>query len=345
MRIIPSAILIVLLLGCGQRTDNVHHKTILAFGTIIEVTIRHPDSKLVKAAFGRLEADFKTMHRLWHPWEPGPLSRTNQLLQTGEWFSVAPSVLPLISRSRELAIQSGHYFNPAIGKLIHIWGFHRNDPTVKQDIDQNELDRLQNNIPRMDQVEINGIKMRGHHPDLQIDVGGIAKGYGIDQAISMLKSMGIQHAIINAGGDLRAIGRHADRPWTVGIQHPRKEKILASIETLNDESIFTSGDYQRYYMDNGQRRHHILDPFTGKSVNHTMATTVIHDNATVADAAATAIMAAGPEHWHEVARALNIHYVLLLASDGTLYMNPAMHERLELSGHEPYKIVLGPSLK
>jgi len=134
-------------------------------------------------------------------------------------------------------------------------------------------------------------------------------------------------------------------PWTVGIQHPRKEKILASIETLNDESIFTSGDYQRYYMDNGQRRHHILDPFTGKSVNHTMATTVIHDNATVADAAATAIMAAGPEHWHEVARALNIHYVLLLASDGTLYMNPAMHERLELSGHEPYKIVLGPSLK
>ena len=344
MRKLFFCVLLILLTACSQDVGTIHQRSILAFGTVIDITLYHPDKMLARQAFQRLETDFQTMHRLWHPWNPGPLSRTNQLLQSGGWFSAAPSIYPLLLRSRELAIQSGHYFNPAIGKLVKLWGFHRNDPSTEIDIDQDELKRLQTDIPSMEDIEIDGIRMRGLHPDIQIDVGGIAKGYGIDRAIDTLKTMGINNAIINAGGDLRAIGKHGNHPWKIGIQRPRASGTLASLETLADESVFTSGDYQRFYTQNGRRIQHIIDPFRGLAVSETIAVTVIHTDATVADAAATALMVAGPKHWHSVAQRLGIKYVMLLDTKGSLHINPAMHKRLSLVDPLPYKLSISVPL-
>ncbi|TNF93456.1 MAG: FAD:protein FMN transferase [Gammaproteobacteria bacterium] len=338
---------VLLIGGCEQKsaTHSIFHKQIFVFGTTIDITIRHPNKKLVDQAFIRLEDDFNTMHATWHPWEPGPLTRTNQLLQTGEWFTAPSSVLPLITQAQDLAIRSEHYFNPAIGKLIRLWGFHRSDPE-NQDavIERAELERLQSKLPQMTDIEIDGIKIRGKHPDLQVDLGGFAKGYGIDRGIEMLQGMGIQHAIINAGGDLRAIGKHPDRTWRIGVQHPRKNAVLATIETIRDESVFTSGDYRRYYMQEGKRRHHIIDPRTGQSVAHTIAVTVIHHNAAEADAAATALMVAGPENWWDTARNMGIRYVMLLAADGSIHMNPAMAKRLQLNIADQTKIKISKPL-
>jgi len=332
MKVIAVLILPIFLWGCSpQPTSVTKHHQILAFGTIINVTIRHQNSQLIDQAFKRLETDFLTMHEVWHPWEPSALTRTNILLQTGEWFTASTSVLPLIQRTRELAIQSGHFFNPAIGKLIQQWGFHRNEANQPFTPDMKVIRELQSNIPTMEDIEFEAISMRGLNPNIQVDPGGVAKGYGIDQAIDTLRKMGIQHAIINAGGDLRAIGRHSNRPWQIGIQHPRKTAVLASIETLSDESIFTSGDYQRFYMQDKQRRHHIIDPLTGEPVSHTIAVTVIHPDATTADAAATALLTAGKDNMTRVARAMGIRYVLLMTSEGDLFMNQAMQERLQIN--------------
>jgi len=336
MKVLAALILPILLCSCSpQPAHFTRHHQMLAFGTIIDITIRHQDRQLIDQAFKRLETDFLTMHEVWHPWEPSALVRTNQLLQTGNWFTASTSVLPLIQRARELAIQSKHFFNPAIGKLIQQWGFHRNEADQPFEPDMATIRELQQNIPTMEDIEFDGISMRGLNPDIQFDPGGIAKGYGIDQAIHTLQRMGIRHAIINAGGDLRAIGQHGDRPWKIGIQHPRKTSVLASIETLSDESIFTSGDYQRFYMQGNQRRHHIIDPQTGEPVSHTVAVTVIHPDATTADAAATALLAAGKNNLVKVARAMSIQYVLLMTSSGELLMNHAMQNRLEI--HEDLK--------
>jgi thiamine biosynthesis lipoprotein len=348
MKVVFLVFLVTLLVsGCQQKTTalDIHQRQIFAFGTVIDVTIRHPDKQTADQAFLRLEEDFRTMHATWHPWEPGALTRTNQLLQTGEWFTAPSSVLPLIEQSQALAIRSEHYFNPAIGKLIRLWGFHQNDPQNQDNsIDQEELARLRKNMPRMTDIEIDGIRMRGKHPDLLVDLGGFAKGYGIDRAIETLQQMGIKHAILNAGGDLRAIGKHPDRSWKIGVQHPRQSGILATIETLNDESVFTSGDYRRYYMQDDKRRHHIIDTRTGQSVDHTIAVTVIHHNAAEADAAATALMVAGPMHWWDIANKLGIHYVMLLATDGSIHMNPAMQQRIKLNLTGSSKIKLSRPL-
>jgi thiamine biosynthesis lipoprotein len=324
-------LLSLVLIGCSPRAEIItRHHQILAFGTIIEVTIRHHDNQLIDQALQRLESDFLTMHRIWHPWEPGTMTRTNQLLQSGEWFTAATSVLPLIKRTRELAILSENFFNPAIGKLISAWGFHRNDASQPFIPDMKLINALRADIPTMQDVEIEGISMRGLNPNIQVDLGGIAKGYAIDQATNMLRTMGITHAIINAGGDLKVIGQHDQRPWKIGIQHPRKPLVLASIEAVSDESIFTSGDYQRFYMQQEKRRHHIIDPRTGEPVSHTMAVTVIHQDATVADAAATALLAAGAAHASHVASAMGIRHFLLMTESGKLVMSRSMQQRLQL---------------
>ena len=332
MRLLLVTLIVGFLWGCSADSgDHVRQHEILAFGTIITVTIRHQDDRLINNAFSRLETDFQTMHKIWHPWEPGPLTRTNQLLQTGEWFTASTSVLPLIKISKSLALQSSGYFNPAIGKLVMLWGFHRNDPAEPFTPEMEKIHVVMTDIPTMSDLQIDGIRLRGLNPYMQLDLGGIAKGYGIDRAIETLQSMGIDHAIINAGGDLRAIGQHVDHPWTIGIQHPREPKVLARIKTLQDESIFTSGDYQRFYLDHDQRRHHIIDPQTGEPVSHTIAVTIIHPQATVADAAATALMAAGRKNMIKVAKDMGIQYVLLMASNGEIYLNKKMRQRLDFN--------------
>jgi len=332
MKRVTWLIFLLLAWGCTEQpTPATRQHQILAFGTIINVTIRHHDNELIDRAFQRLETDFLTMHRIWHPWEPGALTRTNQLLQSGERFTASTSILPLLLRTRTLAIQSDHFFNPAIGKLVKLWGFHRNDADQPFSPDMAVIDKLQGNIPTMEDIEIDGITMRGLNPDIQIDLGGIAKGYGIDEAIKTLRLMGIEHAIINAGGDLKAIGEHGERPWKVGIQHPRQPGVLASIETLSDESIFTSGDYRRFYVQDNKRRHHIIDPRTGEPVSHTIAVTVIHPDATTADAAATALLAAGKDNIARVARAMGIRHVLLMTHDGELIMSSEMQQRLQVN--------------
>ena len=203
--------------GCSQNTsDHVRQHEILAFGTIITVTIRHHDDLLITRAFSRLETDFQTMHKIWHPWEPGSLTRTNQLLQTGEWFTASTSILPLIQASKSLAEKSGQLFNPAIGKLVELWGFHRNNPEQPFIPDMQQIKQVQANIPTMNDLQIDGIRLRANNPHIQLDLGGIAKGYGIDQAINTLRAMGIRNAIINAGGDLRAMPRSSKPALDLG---------------------------------------------------------------------------------------------------------------------------------
>ncbi len=168
------------------------------------------------------------------------------------------------------------------------------------------------------------------NPAVSYDLGAFAKGYALDRAIERLHELGINNAIVNAGGDLRAIGQHGERPWRIGIRHPRQDGILASVEISGDASVFTSGDYERFFEVDGKRYHHIIDPRSGYPANKTTSVTIIHDNAATADAAATALFVAGPDDWVMIARNLHIRFVMLIDTDGIIHMNPAMQSRIQL---------------
>lgn len=343
---VPSLLLAVaslfLLISCEQN-QPVHTTQFLAFGTLVDLTIAGTTRDRSETATEVIEKDFQQMHRSWHAWDPGPLGRVNRLIQTEKPFSVPPSVLPLIRRGQALSDQSDHLFNPAIGRLIDAWGFHSDDPDGHQPPAPELIAALLKSNPRMDDLKLNGIRINSENPSVKLDFGAFGKGYGIDMAIQHLQEMGIENAILNAGGDLRAIGSRNGTPWRIAIRHPSGKGVIASIQTLGNESIFTSGDYERNFTWKGKRYHHIIDPRTGYPTTGTASVTVIHNDSTTADAAATALFIAGPDQWHRIALQMGVHYVLLIDSAGRLHMNPAMKKRLELLD-ETRDIIISPPL-
>ncbi len=319
--------LLVLLLAACSRPPAERHDSQLVFGTLVDVTLYGVDDATAQQAFRQLREDFKLMHFMWHPWKPGPLGRTNELLALQAPFSANPSILPLIEKSLPLTQASDHLYNPAIGKLLDLWGFHSDEPPKGPPPDPQAIAALVAANPRLEDIEIKGVVMRGTNPAVKLDFGAMAKGLAIDRGIEALKALGVRHAVINAGGDLKVIGRHGERPWRVGIRHPRGEGVLAVLDVNDGEAVFTSGDYERYYVWEGKRYHHILDPRTGYPAEGTRSVTVIHPDAATADAAATALFVAGPKLWPKIARQMGIAEVLLVDARGEIHMTPAMQAR------------------
>lgn len=330
--------------GCSPKQPR-YDTRFLAFGTLMDLTIVGIPLEQAEQAAQIIEDDFLQMHKSWHAWDPGPLGRVNRMLKSGEIFSAPPSVLPLILLGKSLSTSSEGLFNPAIGHLIDSWGFHSNDPSGGRPPPGETIERMLKQNPRMQDIEIDGLSLRGKNPAVKLDFGAFGKGYGIDLAVEHLKSMGIENAIVNAGGDLRAIGlRETGEPWRIAIRHPENNGIIGSLEISGDESIFTSGNYERNFIWEGKRYHHIIDPRTGYPSEGSASVTVIHNNSTTADAAATALFVAGPDDWHRIAGKMGIRFVLLIAENGDLHMNPAMQSRLKLADNLSQKIILSPPL-
>lgn len=327
----------------GERGTEYKH-TLFVFGTLAEITLYDVPESKANTAFDRLERDFHAYHASWTPWEKSDLSDINDAIRAGKPVSAAPEVLPLISISKQLFESSNGLFNPAIGNLINLWQMHRHEEAGFGPPAAADIARVVAQNPRMSDITIEGTILHCSNPAVQLSLGAFAKGYAIDQAMQYLRSQGVDHAIINTGGDLSVIGRRGQRPWRIGIRDPRQDGVIAWLDTEHGESVFTSGDYERYFLHNGKRFHHILDPRTGYPAAGARSVTVIHDNAGVADAAATALFVAGPDHWREIAKSMGIRYVMLIDSEGRIHMNPAMQQRIRLANPETSHILLSEPL-
>jgi thiamine biosynthesis lipoprotein len=315
------------LLSCGKR-EGAYYEQFLGFGTLIEVKIWGVSEKRGKQIVDVIAQDINFMHKTWHAWKPGGLFRANEMLVTGSKFSIGPSIIPLVQLSKKYAEHSGNRFNPAIGQLIKLWGFASDELPSGPPPSKAEISALLEKSPTMKDIVLDGVQLQSSNPAVRLDFGGFAKGYAVDLVIEHLKDLGIQNAIVNAGGDLRAIGQHGDRPWRVGIRNPRGEGVLASVDTGADESIFTSGDYERYFEYQGQRYHHIIDPRSGYPARGITSVTVFDNQAGRADAAATALFVAGVNEWFEVAQKMGVSGAMLITEDGTVHMTPNLEERI-----------------
>ena len=326
---LPLILLLALVAGaCSNGDQSAYHDQFFAFGTLIDITIHGAAPDLAAQASEAIEEDFNTLHQVWHAWQPGLLTATNARLAELEPFRGDPDILPPIAEANRLSRLSGGLFNPVIGKLVALWGFHDNALPLGTLPDSQAIATLVAQSPSADDIVLQDGMISTDNPAVQYDLGGFAKGYAIDRSVEQLRALGIENAIVNAGGDLRAIGRHGNRPWRVGIRHPRQEGILASIEIDGDASIFTSGDYERFFEVDGTRYHHIIDPRTGYPASMVTSVTVIHSSAATADAAATALFVAGPDHWTAVARSMGLELVMLVDTRGIIHMTPGMQQRI-----------------
>ncbi|HHA18869.1 MAG TPA: FAD:protein FMN transferase [Methylophaga sp.] len=319
----------ILLTSCDSE-PRARQAKFYAFGTEIDVSLYGVDASSADQTIEVLEQAFSDVDNTWHAWQPSTLTTINDAISEGTPITVTEDVTELINLAKDLAIKSQHLFNPAAGKLFELWGFHQDNwfeshpPPSQQAISEWLI-----TAPNMEQIQITDGILTSTNPMVKLGFGGFAKGFAVDTAISALQQQGITNAIVNIGGDLRAIGSHGQRPWVIGIRHPRKEGMVASIALQNDESIFTSGDYERFFEFEGKRYPHILDPRTGYPANQATSVTVLHSNASEADAAATALFVAGPD-WPTVAHLMGINHVMLIRPDGQIEMSPQMAERTRL---------------
>lgn len=323
------AALAFVLAGCAPDEAPDTHYRFMAMGTLVEVTLHNLPEAETEAAGQAVEALFHELHHRWDPWGEGELGQLNQALSAEGEATPGAELGALLGQAAELTSASGGRFDPAVGGLVRLWGFGR-DETVPQAPPAAEAVRetLAKRRPLPELLESDGA-LRGPAGSA-IDLGGFVKGVAVDRAVELLRERGIEHAIVNAGGDLRAIGRHGERAWRIGIRASREPGVFAAVEVVGDEAVFTSGDYERYFMYEGRRYHHVLDPRSGYPAEGLASVTVIHADAARADAAATALMVAGPREWPAVAAALGVELVMVVDTEGKAEASPAMRPRVRL---------------
>lgn len=208
-----------------------------------------------------------------------------------DWIDLSPEVTRLLKASKRYSDLSDGYFDPTVKPLVDLW---------MEKVE--ESGKIPNQSELSEAIELVGYKgiiinenrgeVRLSKRGMEVTLGGIAKGYAVDRACKILSERGIDQALVNIGGDIRAMG---SKSWTVAIQHPRKERdYLGKIE-LENAAIATSGDYRRFFLLGSRRIHHIINPKNGQPATEAMSVTVIADNCLAADALSTSIFAAGPE--------------------------------------------------
>ncbi len=336
------AVLPLLTLSCSETPPpQQHHKTqFMALGTLVTVSLWGVDEDDAAEAVRTVEDELNRIHKTWHAWQPSTLTEINAALAAGKTYSADPPTLALLRKAQDLAHRSGQLFDPAIGKLVALWGFQSDDRPDAPPPARADIERLLANLPDMNDLVISGDSLSSTNRDLKLDLGGFAKGYAVDQAIERLRALGIDNAIVNAGGDLRAIGAHGERPWRIGIRDPQSAGVIATVDTQGDESVFTSGNYERFFTWDGVRYHHIIDPRTGYPATGTVSATVIHRDASTADAAATALLIAGPGKWRRVARDMGVTQVMLIDEDMHVTMTPEMEQRVYFRTETPPQVTV-----
>jgi FAD:protein FMN transferase len=307
----------LLLAACGRSADEqeTRHR-FMAMGTLVDVTTWGMPRAEAEAAAAEVEALFHALHHAWDPWGDGALGRVNQALAAGEPAVLDEDLAALLAEAEALRRASDGLFDPGMGALVRLWGF--------------ASEELQPTAPPPPAAIAAAL---GAEVPL-FDLGGFVKGVAVDRGMALLRARGAEHAIVNAGGDLRAIGRRGTRPWRIGIRAPREATVIAALEIEGDAAVFTSGDYERWFEHAGRRYHHVLDPRTGYPAEGIVSVTVLHDDAGRADAAATALMVAGPEAWPATAAALGVTAVLVMLEDGAIELTEAMQPRVRFTAEE-----------
>ncbi|AFJ03325.1 Thiamin biosynthesis lipoprotein ApbE [Methylophaga frappieri] len=332
MRLILLWVSLVLLTACQDSTTQ--QAKIFAFGTEIDISIYNEDRATFEQAITDLETTFTGVNDLWHAWQPSLLTEINAAIAAGEPIAVDENVAEVIAQAQALAKDSEQLFNPAAGQLFSLWGFEQDDWFSSRPPPQSSaINAWLAAAPDMTDIVIREDQLYSDNPMAKLGFGGFAKGYAVDAAIDLLKARQIDNAIVNIGGDLRAIGQHGRRAWNIGIRHPRQEGVLASVEVRHDESVFSSGDYERFFEYDGKRYSHILDPRSGYPADQAMSVTVIDNNAARADAAATALFVAGND-WPKLAAKMGLEAVMLVTASGQLELSPVMAERIKIINYD-----------
>ncbi len=325
------AALTLLLAGCAK--EPLYQQQSFVFGTQVEISIYCADEAQARAAAAAVLQEFDRLHHAFHAWQPSPVTELNAAFARGERHRISPELAAAIRDATHYAEASDNLFNPAIGRLIAVWGFQSDTFKPVKPAPEKIAALVQAN-PRMRDISIDSAGWAtSSNRAVQLDFGGYAKGLALDHAAQILRAHGIRNALVNVGGNLIALGRHGARPWHIGVQHPRKPGAIVELDLRDGEAIGTSGDYQRFFELDGKRYCHIIDPRTGYPASHTQSLTVLAPPGphagVLSDVASKPGFIADAQHWKARLARLGIKAAMRVDESGKISMTRAMAERAQ----------------
>jgi thiamine biosynthesis lipoprotein len=264
----------------------------------------------------------RRIDNLMSPYKPdSEVSRINQHAALAP-VKVSEELFQLIQRANEFSKLSEGAFDITFASIGYRYDYRQH----KKPSDQQIRDALSQDLIDYRNLILKNDSVQFAREGMKIDLGGIAKGYAVDQGINILKGCGIQHAIVTAGGDSRILGDRMGRNWMMGIQHPRQQAKIALTIPLSNTAISTSGDYERFFLEKNERIHHIINVKTGKSAKHSWSASVIGPEATATDALSTTVFILGAQRGLQLINSLDDYDAIVIDSKGVVHYSSGLQE-------------------
>ena len=281
----------------ARRERRLMRRSAPVMGTVAELAVVHRDERFAQLAMDAAMGELWAVEQQMSRFDPASdVGRTNRA-PVGSAVPVSAATAKVLERALHWAAASAGRFDPCVGRAVELWDVtRRTTPPAAAQLQRLAARDLYRAL-RLEPARDGAARVSIEDADAAIDLGGIAKGYGVDRAVAVLRDWGIENAFVNVGGDLYALGRSADGdPWNVGVRSPADPQALSTTLELEDAAVATSGDYEQFFTFAGRRYHHILDPATAEPrLSPAHSVTVKASCCMDADAAATALFGATPE--------------------------------------------------
>jgi FAD:protein FMN transferase len=297
-----------------------HAREEAIMGTRVAVELWIEDAALAERAMDAVIAEMRRTDELMSTYKPASqLSQVNAHAHERP-VEVNDDIVTVVERGLEMSRLSGGAFDITYASVGYLYDYRAHQRPTDAEI----AAALPGVDYRQVVVDREARTIRFLKEGVRIDLGGIAKGYAVDRAIERLREMGIRHAMVNAGGDTRLLGDRRGKPWIVGIRDPRAEGRMVTRLPLADEALSTSGDYERYFEEDGVRHHHILEPGTGRSARAVRSATVLGPDATLTDALSTTVFVLGVERGMEIVSRLPDVEAVIVDAEGRIYYSDGL---------------------
>jgi thiamine biosynthesis lipoprotein len=334
-RLTASVVCLLAAIACSRTSSTNAHPSVVersrvSMGTEVHISAWATDEAATVTAFDKAFDEFDRLDALMSTWKDGSdILRLNAAAGNAP-VAVSAEVREVLHASQEVSEWTSGKFDVTFAALSGLWKFDH-------DIDGQVPDRSQI-APRLPLIDYRALQIDDRagtasltRAGMKVNLGGIGKGYAVDRAVTILRDAGLSDFMIQSGGDLFVAGRRGDRPWRVGIQDPRgfPDTTFAALE-LTDVALSTSGDYERFFIRDGRRYHHILDPDTGEPALRSRSVSIVAKTSTAADGLSTGVFILGGEEGMALIEKLPDVEGVIVTAENKVLVSSGLKERLAL---------------
>ena len=284
-------------------------------GTRIVVELYHPDPAVAQRGVQAVMAEMRRIDASMSPFiDSSELSLVNR--EAGQHpVKITDELFRLLQRANRVSALTHGAFDVTFASVGFLYDYRKG---IRPD-DRQRAETI--SLINYHRLQLDETQQTVHFtkPGMRIDLGGIAKGYAVDRSMALLEQLDIHNALVRAGGDSRVSGDRWGRPWTIGIRDPRDRKGVVAVIPLEDVAVSTSGDYERFFEQDGIRYHHIINPRTGDSARELQSVTIIGPDATTTDALSTSVFVLGLREGLKLVNSLPGIDAILVDNQGVLH--------------------------